>query len=75
MNHTHGLVPYCFAEMKLTKTRSLDDDMIARNNIDDVAHCGKNLHTLSEDSENELYRYYRYVVITLCLQIIQKSNK
>jgi hypothetical protein len=33
---------------------------MARNNIGDVAHCGKSLQTLNEDSGDQLYRYYRY---------------
>jgi hypothetical protein len=37
----------------------LDDDLMAINNIDDVAHCGKSLQTLNEDSGDQLYRYYR----------------
>jgi hypothetical protein len=28
----------------------LDDDLMALNNIDDVAYCGKSLQTLNEDS-------------------------
>jgi uncharacterized protein RhaS with RHS repeats len=33
---------------------------MARNNIDDVAHCGKSLQILNEDNGDQLYRYYRY---------------
>jgi hypothetical protein len=40
-------------------TGLLDDDLMARNNIGDVAHCGKSLQTLNEDSGDQLYRYYR----------------
>jgi hypothetical protein len=32
---------------------------MAQNNMDDVAHCGKSLQTLNEDSGDQLYRYYR----------------
>jgi hypothetical protein len=38
----------------------LDDDLMALNNTDDVAYCGKSLQTLNEDSGDQLYRYYRY---------------
>jgi hypothetical protein len=37
----------------------LDDDLMARNNIGDVAYCGKSLQTLNEYSGDQLYRYYR----------------
>jgi hypothetical protein len=33
---------------------------MAQNNMDDVAHCGKSLQTLNENSGDQLYRYYRY---------------
>jgi hypothetical protein len=36
-----------------------DDDLMARNNIGDVAYYGKSLQTLNKDSGNQLYRYYR----------------
>jgi hypothetical protein len=39
----------------------LDDDLMVRNNIGDVAHCGRSLQTLNEDSGDQLYRYYRYL--------------
>jgi hypothetical protein len=32
----------------------LDDDLMATNNMDDVAHCGKSLQTLNEDNGDEL---------------------
>jgi hypothetical protein len=38
----------------------LDDDLMASNNMGDVAHCGKSLQTLNEDSGDQLYRYYRF---------------
>jgi hypothetical protein len=37
----------------------LDDDLMVRNNIGDVAHCERSLQTLNEDSGDQLYRYYR----------------
>jgi hypothetical protein len=40
----------------------LDDNLMARNNEDDVAYCGKSLQTLNEVSGDQLYRYYRYVM-------------
>jgi hypothetical protein len=33
---------------------------MAQNNMDDVAHYGKSLQTLNEDSGDQLYRYYRF---------------
>jgi hypothetical protein len=42
------------------KLAHLDDDLMAQNNMDDVAHCGKSLQTLNENSGDQLYRYYRY---------------
>jgi hypothetical protein len=35
----------------------LDDNLMARNNEDDVAYCGKSLQTLNEVSGDHLYRY------------------
>jgi hypothetical protein len=39
----------------------LAHNLMARNNRDDVDHCGKSLQTLNEDSGDQLYRYYRYL--------------
>jgi hypothetical protein len=38
-----------------------DGDLVARNNRDDVAYCGKSLQILNGGSGNQLYRYYRLV--------------
>jgi hypothetical protein len=50
----------------------LDDNLMARNNIDDVAHYRKSLQTLNEDSGDQFYRYYRFLMLyayfyTICL--------
>jgi hypothetical protein len=39
----------------------LDDDLMVRNNIGDVAHCERSLQTLNEDSGDQLYRYLLYL--------------
>jgi hypothetical protein len=39
---------------------------MARNNRDDVAHCGKSLQTINEDSGDQLYIYYYRFVDGCC---------
>jgi hypothetical protein len=51
-------------------TGLLDDDLMARNNIGDVAHCGKSLQTINEDSGDQLYRYYRYAEALICRDMV-----
>jgi hypothetical protein len=46
----------------------LEDDLMARNNIGDVAYCGKSLQTLNEDSGDQLYRYFLHASIMVTYQ-------
>jgi hypothetical protein len=62
------------ADMKFIKPGSLDDDLMAKNNTDDVAHCGKILQTLNEYSGDQLYRYYRYMCYLVTRNLVLDNH-